>query len=648
MIKIIFVLLLIFEISFGYLPGLDHRFYSRSEVIEVKTRKLVSKQALPFDYYSLKFCKPNPIKNSAESFGEVLFGDRIENSLYQVQMLKEVKCRRLDRFKDIQCTNPKKQGCKPVVSNCQKLTKEDVTKFIQRIKENYEAQFIFDNLPIANLQNPLICGELPSLVSKKKFYTRPDGFPIGCKTKKNEYFINNHLTFKLKYHLNKNMNKYSIVGAAVIPSSIDHTETSCDEDKPLPEGRDKLKLKVDTTQNIQWTYSVVWESSEIRWASRFDAYIQSSSDDYKVHWFSIVNSLMIVFFLTGMVAMIMLRALHKDIAFYNDDNDTEDPSDETGWKLVHGDVFRKPNLSSFLTINIGSGVQILLMSIVTSIFTILGFVSPSYRGGLMSIMLLLFVFMGIFAGYFSMRFYKFFDGEYWKTVTLLTSLYFPGLIFISFFLINSFIFFSSSSSLAVPFTTLLMIVLLWFGISLPLVFLGGYFGFKKDKMNKPTQVHKIPRQIPTQVWYMQPYFSIFIGGILPFGAVFIELYFIMSSIWLHKYYFVFGFLFMVFIILLITCAEITIVMVYFQLCNADYRWWWRSFLTPASSSIYLFLYSIFYFSTKLSSVTNITMMLVFFGYTAILCLFFFILTGTVGFFSTFWFIKSIYGSIKVE
>ena len=288
------------------------------------------------------------------------------------------------------------------------------------------------------------------------------------------------------------------------------------------------------------------------------------------------------------------------------------------------------------------------MSIVTSIFTILGFVSPSYRGGLMSIMLLLFVFMGIFAGYFSMRFYKFFDGEYWKTITILTGLYFPGLIFISFFLINAFIFFSSSSSLAVPFTTLLMIVLLWFGISLPLVFLGGYFGFRRDKMNKPTEIHKIPRQIPTQVWYMKTYFSIFIGGILPFGAVFIELYFIMSSIWLHKYYFVFGFLFMVFIILLITCAEITIVMIYFQLCNADYRWWWRSFLTPASSSIYLFLYSIFYFSTKLSSITNITMMLVFFGYTAILCLFFFILTGTVGFFSTFWFIKAIYGSIKVE
>lgn len=36
-----------------------------------------------------------------------------------------------------------------------------------------------------------------------------------------------------------------------------------------------------------------------------------------IQWFSILNSLMIVFFLSGMVAMIILRTLHKDIARYN-------------------------------------------------------------------------------------------------------------------------------------------------------------------------------------------------------------------------------------------------------------------------------------------------------------------------------------------
>ena len=65
---------------------------------------------------------------------------------------------------------------------------------------------------------------------------------------------------------------------------------------------------------------------------------------------------------------------------------------------------------------------------------------------------------------------------------------------------------------------------------------------------------------------VRPLFSIVVGGVLPFGAVFIELFFILSSIWLHQFYYVFGFLLLVLLILVITCAEISIVMCYFQLC----------------------------------------------------------------------------------
>lgn len=56
--------------------------------------------------------------------------------------------------------------------------------------------------------------------------------------------------------------------------------------------------------------------------------------DDQIHWFSIVNSLMIVLFLSGMVAMIMLRTLHRDIAAYNEMQTAEEAMEETGWKLV--------------------------------------------------------------------------------------------------------------------------------------------------------------------------------------------------------------------------------------------------------------------------------------------------------------------------
>ena len=243
-----------------------------------------------------------------------------------------------------------------------------------------------------------------------------------------------------------------------------------------------------------------------------------------------------------------------------------------------------------LSVSVGTGVQTLTMSIITMVFAVLGFLSPANRGGLMTAMLLLFVFMGVPAGFSSAFLHKTLKGTEWKKNILLTSCLFTGIIFTIFFILNFFVWGEKSSG-AVPFGTLFALLVLWFGISVPLVFLGAYFGYRRKAVDFPVRVNQIPRQIPEQVWYMKPAFSVVVGGVLPFGAVFIELFFILSSIWLHQFYYVFGFLMLVFVILVITCAEITIVMCYFQLCAEDYNWWWRSFLTAGSSGLYLFLYS---------------------------------------------------------
>merc|ERR1711975_211825 len=155
----------------------------------------------------------------------------------------------------------------------------------------------------------------------------------------------------------------------------------------------------------------------------------------------------------------------------------------------------------------------------------------------------------------------------------------------------------------------------------------GFFGFKAKLKDPPTRTNEIPRQVPAQAWYMGATFNVLMGGILPFGAIFIELFFIMTSVWLQRFYYVFGFLALV---LLITCAEISIVLCYFQLCNEDYHWWWRSFLTSGSSGLCLFAYSIMYFFTQLE-VIGFVPSLVYFGYmfTGALC--FFLITGSIGF-----------------
>ena len=55
------------------------------DLLKVKVNKLTSiKTQLPYSYYSLPYCKPEKIVDSAENLGEVLRGDRIENSPYVV------------------------------------------------------------------------------------------------------------------------------------------------------------------------------------------------------------------------------------------------------------------------------------------------------------------------------------------------------------------------------------------------------------------------------------------------------------------------------------------------------------------------------------------------------------------------------------
>jgi len=71
------------------------------------------------------------------------------------------------------------------------------------------------------------------------------------------------------------------------------------------------------------------------------------------------------------------------------------------------------------------------------------------------------------------------QGEHWKQTTLQAALLFPGVVFVIFFSLNLLVWGQKSSG-AVPFSTLFALCFLWFGISVPLVFIGSYFGYKKQ------------------------------------------------------------------------------------------------------------------------------------------------------------------------
>jgi len=55
--------------------------------------------------------------------------------------------------------------------------------------------------------------------------------------------------------------------------------------------------------SLLFLYSVEWKQSDVSWASRWDVYLGMS--DVEIHWFSIINSLIVVFFLSGKYILII-------------------------------------------------------------------------------------------------------------------------------------------------------------------------------------------------------------------------------------------------------------------------------------------------------------------------------------------------------
>ncbi|XP_013860220.1 transmembrane 9 superfamily protein member 5 [Austrofundulus limnaeus] len=608
---------------------------------------------LPYEYDVFDFCKDEKEKRPSENLGQVLFGERIESSPYKFHFQNDDKCHAV-------CTKTYKKDSKLDAA------KLDFLKMGMQL--NYQHHWIIDNMPVTWCYD----------VEDNQKYCNP-GFPIGCLVasdgrakdacvinsefnKKNTFYVFNHVDIKITYHSGKSegWSGARLVAATLEPKSIKHN----DEKKPTCDGGSPMEVPVDFTDDVKitYTYSVTFEENNtIKWASRWD-YILVSMPHTNIQWFSIMNSLVIVLFLSGMVAMIMLRTLHKDIARYNQvDQENlikipsakeksslpyEDAQEESGWKQVHGDVFRPPRKGMLLSVFLGQGTQIFIMTFITLFLACLGFLSPANRGALMTCAVVLWVLLGTPAGYVSARLYKTFGGEKWKTNVLLTALLCPGIVFADFFLMNLILWVEGSSA-AIPFGTLVAILAMWFGISVPLTFVGAYFGFKKPAIEQPVRTNQIPRQIPEQSFFTKPIPGIVMGGILPFGCIFIQLFFILNSIWSHQMYYMFGFLFLVFIILLITCSEATILLCYFHLCAEDYHWWWRSFLTSGFTAVYLFIYAEHYFFSKLQIIGAASTIL-YFGYTMIMVLIFFLFTGTVGFFACFWFVNKIYSVVKVD
>ncbi|KAJ2617394.1 hypothetical protein H4S08_000362 [Coemansia sp. RSA 1365] len=604
-----------------YIPSISPQSFSPGERVPLYVNRVFSEHIpLPFAYYDLPHvCKPQTIQRPWLNIGEVLRGDRIASSDYQLIMGQNVSCQVL-------CTK--------------QLTPEANKEAGHFVEQDYLVEWIVDKLPGATVY------QRPGSSAAKRY---DPGFRLGdYDAVKGISYLNNHVSLHILYESHGGEGNRRIVGFETYPRSIENGADVCpDLDNPETQ---KLVVGEDKDISVTYSYSVRWiEDNSVSWAHRWDRYLPGSNQ--QVHWYSIFNSAIIILLLSGVVAVILMRMLNRDVSMLNEEDYREDVEETSGWKLLHGDVFRAPKYGGLLAPLLGTTVQVMYTFIATIALGTLGILSPSYRGGLLTTGIVMFMLMGIAAGYYSGHLYKTWGGGNWFKNALMTAIAVPMVLMAVELVLNLFLWYRSSSA-AMPFSTVFLMFVLWLFVELPLTVLGAWLGFRRPPYSEPMRTNAIPRPIPPLPAYLKPIPSILLAGSLPFAVIFIELFFVLKSIWQDAFYYEYGFTIIVGLILALTVCETTIIMVWLSLNSGQHNWWWRSFVYGASSSVYIFAYSVFFYFARLRAgmpgVAGFVPILTFFVHSLLISAVYALCTGSMGFFAAYFFVRRIYSMVKLS
>eukprot|EP00124_Ichthyophonus_hoferi_P000947 Ihof_evm8s41 gene=Ihof_evmTU8s41 len=514
-----------------------------------------------YTYFSLPYCQGDhtDIGHYHESMAEALQGVELESSGLNVKFKEDV---------------PMTQYCQTILSDW------DVEQFTYAINNKYIFEIYIDDLPMMGWIGVLVDG---------------NGVEVESSGAQVTSYLYTHKKFEILF------NKDQIIEVSLIH----------ERPEVLVAGK-----------KLSFSYEVKWAPTTITFENRFEKFLDPTFFKHKIHWFSIFNSFMMIIFLVGLVTMILMRTLHRDYARYSKVEDLDDMErdlgDEYGWKQVHSDVFRPPACRMLFASLIGTGSHLTFAAMITIGCAMVGDFYEG-RGELLTAAIFVYAATSVVGGYIGGGLYSRLQGKNWIKQLIVQASLFPSVICGVNFLIN-FVAISYNSARAIPFSTMLSVTAIGLFIILPLTLIGTLAGRNlAGQSNLPCRINPVPRQIPEKKWYMAPIMISLMGGILPFGSIFIEMYFIFTSFWAYKIYYVYGFMALVLTILVVVTVCVDIVCIYFLLNAEDYRWWWTSFASAASTGFYVFMYSIYYYiyKTKMYGFFQTTF---YFGYTLVLCI----------------------------
>ncbi|ANB14916.1 Emp70p [Sugiyamaella lignohabitans] len=645
------------------LPGTAPRDYVKGERVPLNTNAVSVTRwshsrgkpslAFPHDYYSkpFKFCQPEGGYTQVPgNLGSLLFGDRIYDTPFDIRMLEKVECAHL----------------------CSSHWDDMEAAFLTRsIYTGLGYHWNIDNLPLVfeqddDAQAHFLNNNLAGGVPLGLFYS------VHAQPLVNVY---NHFRFTFQYH-EHSPGQYRIVGANVAPYSKNYTTE--EELRTCKVGTPKIALPPHSpgAVDIQFTYTVRWEPSNVKWASRWDKYVDIQNSSVK--WLGLCNALFWTAAICFALGHFASKRIRKDIYNIRQSSEISGGSgDDSSWKFLKDSALRAPKNVLVLSILVGNGFHLCFLFVLTLVFAGFGLMSPEKRGSLATNAIYIYAFTSIIAGSVSAYCFKFFTGEdyddsyvrssseknntliksnltLWTLLFILTPTLIPGMIFGGFIIMNFFVIFQGSSG-AVPFPVIVNLVGLWFFVSIPCSVVGSFLVKRKggnlfggyQPYDYARSSEKPLKPIPNLPIYLRPIVRTLLAGVLPFITVSIELRYIMNSLWLHRIYYMLGFLFVSYVLMIVSCVMLTIGFVYLMLQAGDHRWQWSSFLMAGSISIYVFLSSAVLLFYRYSY-GGVVATLLYLTYTLILCGALFLTTASIGFVCTWVFIHTIYSAVRID
>ncbi|XP_030458693.1 transmembrane 9 superfamily member 5 isoform X1 [Syzygium oleosum] len=537
-----------------------------------------------YEYYDLAFCCPDPLIWKSGSLGEVLNGDRLTNSLYNLKF-REVKDR------EILCEK--------------KLKVSDVARLRNAVNEDFYFQMYYDDLPMWG------------------FIGKVENSSWSPGEKGPRYYLFKHVQFDAFY----NGDQIIEIHAFSDPNHV-------------------IDITDDVEVNVKFTYSAFWNATSIGFEERMSKYSRASllPIHQQIHWFSLINSSVILILLMGLLTLLFMRRIRNDLRQYSAGDDEEE--NDFARKYICGELFRPPSHFPLFCAVLGSGMQLLTMVCFLSLLAFLGVLYPYSRGSLCTALVLSYIFTSVVGGFTATSFQSQFaeTGSGW-TVPL-TGIVYLGPVLVIAFVLNT-ISMAYGATAALPVGTIFIITFIFVPITVLLLYLGGVIRrFFRTEICTPSITRKNLREIPPLAWYKNLPCQMILGGLLSFSSVVLELYELYTTLWGFKISVLPGTLFVTFVILIIVTAVLSVVLTHIQLSSEDHDWWWRCVFRGGSAAIFMFAYCLYFYAR--SNMSGFLQLSIFLGYSALMCYAFFLILGTVGFIASLMFVCRNYEAVKSE